>query len=186
VIPFSSEKIWKMLNLGGDVHMQSWNDASELLVPEGLKLGKTEILFTKIEDSVIEAELNSVGGSQSAAPAPQPKQPEPKPAITIDDFKKVDLRIAKVIHCENVPKSEKLLKLQVEVGTEKRQIVAGIAQHYKPEDVVGKSIVIVYNLQPAKLMGQESQGMLLAASNDVGKLVFVSPSAEIESGSVVK
>jgi methionyl-tRNA synthetase len=186
VIPFSSERIWKMLNFDGDVHKQSWDGASELLVPEGHRLGKTEILFTKIEDTVIEAELGSAGGGQPAPPAPQPKQAEVKPTITIDDFKKVDLRVAKVVQCENVPKSEKLLKLQVEVGTEKRQIVAGIAQHYKSEDLVGKSIVVVFNLQPAKLMGQESQGMLLAASDNNGKLVFVAPSADIESGSVVK
>jgi methionyl-tRNA synthetase len=186
VIPFSSERIWKMLNLDGNVHTQSWDGASELLVPDGHRLRKTEILFTKIEDTVIEVELGSVGGGQPAPTSPQPKQAEVKPTITIDDFKKVDLRVAKVIQCESVPKSERLLKLQVEVGPEKRQIVAGIAQHYKPEDLVGKSIVVVFNLQPAKLMGQESQGMLLAASDANGKLVFVAPSADIESGSVVK
>ena len=114
------------------------------------------------------------------------EQLETKPLITIDDFKKVDLRVAKVVHCQNVPKSEKLLRLQVEVGTEKRQIVAGIAQHYKPEELIGKSIVVVFNLQPAKLMGQESQGMLLAASGSNGSLAFIAPSGEIESGSIVK
>ena len=175
-----------MLNLDGDVHKQSWDGASELLVPDGHRVGKTEILFTKIEDTVIETELGSAGGGQPAPPALQPKQAEVKPTITIDDFKKVDLRVAKIVQCENVPKSEKLFKLQVEVGMEKRQIVAGIAQHYKPEDLIGKSIVVVFNLQPAKLMGQESQGMLLAASDNNGKLVFVAPSADIESGSVVK
>jgi methionyl-tRNA synthetase len=85
-----------------------------------------------------------------------------------------------------VPKSKKLLKLQVEIGAEKRQVVAGIAEHYKPEELIGKSIVVVYNLQPAKLMGQESQGMLLAASDGSGKLVFITPSGEIPTGSVVK
>ncbi|HCV41944.1 MAG TPA: methionine--tRNA ligase, partial [Bacteroidetes bacterium] len=186
VIPFSSERIWKMLNLGGTAHAQSWDEASELLVPDGHRLGKTEILFTKIEDTVIEAELGSAGGGQPATPSAQPKLADVKPTITIDDFKKLDLRIAKIVQCENVPKSEKLLKLQVDVGTEKRQIVAGIAQNYKPEELIGKSVVVVFNLQPAKLMGQESQGMLLAASDNDGKLVFVAPSAEIESGSVVK
>ena len=96
------------------------------------------------------------------------------------------MRVAKIVECENVPKSEKLLKLQVEVGSEKRQIVAGIAQHYKPEELIGKTIVVVFNLQPAKLMGQESQGMLLAASDGDGRLVYVSPSSEIGSGSVVR
>jgi methionyl-tRNA synthetase len=196
VIPFSSEKIWKMLNLDGDVHKQLWDGASDLLVPDGHRLGKTEILFTKIEDTVIAEELKStpqVGqtfpsdhqSGQVGMPVP-PVQLEAKPTITIDDFKKVDLRVAKVVQCENVPKSEKLLKLQVEVGTEKRQIVAGIAQHYTPENLIGKSIVVVFNLQPAKLMGQESQGMLLAASDANGRLVFIAPSGEIESGSTVK
>jgi methionyl-tRNA synthetase len=90
------------------------------------------------------------------------------------------------VQCEAVPKSEKLLKLQVEIGSEQRQIVAGIAKHYKPEELVGKSVVVVYNLQPAKLMGQESKGMVLAASDDEGKLLIVSPAGEIKSGSVVR
>ena len=186
VIPHSSAKIWEILGLEGDVHSQSWDAAGELQVPAGHKLGKPEILFTKIEDTVIEGELNNSGGAQPAAPVTPPAQAEPKPTITIDDFKKVDLRIARVVQAEKVPKSEKLLKLQVEVGTERRQIVAGIAQHYTPEDLTGKSVVVVFNLQPAKLMGQESQGMLLAASDSGGKLVVVSPSAEIDSGSIVK
>ena len=85
-----------------------------------------------------------------------------------------------------MPKSEKLLKLQVEVGTVRRQIVAGIAQHYTPEQLIGQSIVIVYNLQPAKLMGLESQGMLLAASNDAGALVFITPSGDMPSGAAIR
>ena len=184
VIPFSSEKIWRMLDLSGDVHKESWDSARELRIPDGHKLGKSQILFTKIEDGVIESEQGKVGVIQSEAA--QNKNVTAKPTITIDDFKKIDLRIARVTQAENVPKSEKLLKLQVEVGSEKRQIVAGIAQHYKPGDLVGKSIVVVFNLQPAKLMGQESQGMLLAASNSDGKLVVVTPSGDIESGSVVQ
>ena len=110
----------------------------------------------------------------------------PKPTITVEDFGKIDLRTAKVLKCERLPKSEKLLKLLVEIGTEQRQIVAGIAKHYTPEDLVGKTVVVVFNLQPAKLMGHESRGMLLAASDDHGRLVVLSPAAEIASGSVVK
>ncbi len=186
IIPFSSVKIWKMLNLPGDVHAESWDAASELLIPEGHKLGTPEILFTKIEDAVIENELKNAGSEVPPVVAPQPKPAETKTTITIDDFKKIDLRVAKVVACENIPKSERLLKLQVEVGTEKRQILAGIAQHYKPEDLIGKSVVVVFNLQPAKLMGQESQGMLLAASDINGKFVYIAPSGEMESGSTVK
>ncbi len=186
LIPSSSARLWKMLNLKGQVEKQSWDSARELLIPAGHEIGKPEILFTKIEDSVIESELENLGVGRPSAVDNQVTQPEGKPSITIDDFKKIDLRIAKVVHCERVPKSEKLLKLQVEVGTEKRQILAGIAQHYTPEDLIGMSVVVVFNLQPAKLMGHESQGMLLAASDNDGKLTFITPSADISSGSVVK
>ncbi len=186
LIPSSSAKLWKMLNLNGQVEKQSWDSARELLIPVGHRIGKPEILFTKIEDSVIESELANLGEDRPAVVDNRNTQPEGKPSITIDDFQKLDLRIAKVVHCERVPKSEKLLKLQVEVGTEKRQILAGIAQYYTLEDLIGKSVVVVFNLQPAKLMGHESQGMLLAASDNGGKLTFITPSTDISSGSVVK
>jgi methionyl-tRNA synthetase len=188
VIPFASEKIWTMIGLQGSVHDQAWDAAGELAVLDGHMLGKAEILFTKIEDETMEAEIAKVGQTEGQ-PAPvvdQAQQPAAKPVVTIDDFKKIDLRVAKVLECEKIPKSEKLLKLQVEVGTEKRQVLAGIAQHYAPDDLVGKLIVVVFNLAPAKLMGQESQGMLLAASDANGKLVFVTPSAEIGTGSTVR
>ena len=182
VIPISCEKIWKMLNLPGEAAKQPWDSSAGSEIPPGHKLGTPEILFSKIEDDVIESELKNLSQPPPAAPPAQPT----KPTVTIDDFQKIDLRVAKVVEAENVPKSQKLLKLQVEIGSEKRQVVAGIAQHYKPEELIGKSIVVVYNLQPAKLMGQESQGMLLAASDGSGKLVFITPSAEILSGSTVK
>jgi methionyl-tRNA synthetase len=108
------------------------------------------------------------------------------PELTIDDVRKVDLRVAKIIAAEPVPKSSKLLKLQVDLGTEQRQIVAGIAQHYAPADLVGKTIVVVANLKPATLMGQESLGMLLAASDESGKLAVLTTLADIPPGSVIK
>ncbi|MBI4536199.1 MAG: methionine--tRNA ligase, partial [Ignavibacteriae bacterium] len=182
--PSASERIWRMLGLQGDpAHMQ-WDSAAEMVIPSDHRLGKPEILFTKIEDEVIESELKKLAAEDAGA---IPSKPSPSSQmITIDDFRKVDLRVARIIRCEPVPKSEKLLKIQVQVGSEERQIVAGIAQHYKPDDLIGKSVVVVFNLQPAKLMGQESRGMLLAASNENGRLVIVAPSGEIESGSVVK
>ncbi|MBX2989995.1 MAG: methionine--tRNA ligase [Bacteroidetes bacterium] len=186
-IPSSCEKIWRMLALEGAAAAQSWGSAGSAVIPSGHKLGTPEILFTKIEDDVIEQAIRETTNQQPAqAPAAAAKQVEEEPSITIDDFKKVELRVAKILECEAVPKSEKLLKLQVEIGKEKRQIVAGIAKHYKPEDLIGKSVVVVYNLQPAKLMGQESKGMILAASDDDGRLFVVSPSGEIASGSVVR
>jgi methionyl-tRNA synthetase len=185
VVPATSRKLWTMLNLDGNVHEQRWDDCARRQLDEGHALGTAGILINKIEDSVIEEELSRLPRTEPVQPAAPPPAPA-KPTITIDDFAKVDLRVGKVVGCEAVPKSSKLLKLQVEVGGEQRQIVAGIAQHYKPEDITGKSIVVVFNLQPAKLMGQESQGMLLAASDARGNLLFIAPSGEIASGSVVK
>jgi methionyl-tRNA synthetase len=112
--------------------------------------------------------------------------PAAKPVITIDAFRGIDLRVARIISAERVPKSEKLIKLQVSLGSEQRQILAGIAQHYDPATLVGKKVVVVANLAPAKLMGQESQGMLLAASDENGNLTIVSPSGDIAEGSIVK
>jgi methionyl-tRNA synthetase len=184
IIPASCEKIWRMLNLPGEAAKQHWHQASALAIPAGHVLGTAEILFSKIEDEVIEQLIKETSGSAQLPATAEPSGE--KPSITMDEFKKVELRVAKILQCEAVPKSEKLLKLQVEIGAEQRQIVAGIAKHYKPEELVGKSVVVVFNLQPAKLMGQESKGMVLAASDDEGKLVIVSPAGEIKSGSVVR
>lgn len=118
--------------------------------------------------------------------APSPNQEAAVPLATIDDFKKLDLRVAKILAAELVPKSKKLVRLEVEIGAERRTIVAGIAQHYQPETLVGMTVVVVYNLQPATLMGQESRGMVLAASGDDGKLVLVGPTGDIASGSKVR
>jgi methionyl-tRNA synthetase len=107
--------------------------------------------------------------------------------ISIDDFKNVQLRTGKVLEAERVPKSDKLLKLQVDLGTEKRQILAGIGKYYTPEEMVGKVVTVVANLKPAKLMGQESQGMLLAANMPDGSLSLVTPEkAGIEAGAEVR
>jgi methionyl-tRNA synthetase len=185
-VPFAAERIWAMARLPGKAADESWDSAGTMLLPEGHAIGKPEILFTKIEDTVIESELKNLGVPH-ITPAPPASGAASAPGtITLDDFKKVDLRVAKVLSAENVPKSDRLLKLQVEVGTERRQIVAGIARHYKAEEMVGKLIVVVFNLQSAKLMGQESQGMLLAASDADGKLVVVSPEGQVSSGSSVK
>ena len=113
-------------------------------------------------------------GTQQPAPGPQPAQPGAESArISIDDFMKIDLRVARVLEAERVPKSKKLLKLLVDVGSEQRTVVAGIAESYEPEALVGRTIAVVFNLQPAKLMGIESNGMVLAASPESGKATLV-------------
>jgi methionyl-tRNA synthetase len=183
VVPETAQKIWKLLKLDISMKEEGWDSASEFLIEEGKQLSKPEILIAKIEDNQIDAIMKFLKSDENPVTA----QISPlKPIITIDDFKKIDLRVGKVIQAEKVPKSAKLLKLQVEIGSEKRQVVAGIAQHYKPEDLVGKLIVIVANLQPAKLMGQESEGMILAASNESGVLTLVGVQSEISTGSTVK
>ena len=122
---------------------------------------------------------------QTSAPAPAAPAPASPPQITIDEFMKIQLKTAKVISAERVPKSEKLLKLQVTVGTEQRQIVAGIGKKYEPEALIGKTIVIVANLKPAKLMGIESQGMVLAAGDsEVRGLITILE--EVDPGTKVK
>ncbi len=186
IIPDACERIWTMLGLEGSAATQRWDSAAELTIPSGHKLGTPRILFTKIEDHVIEQAIKDTTGPGASGGGQPSALAQEKPLISIDDFKKIDLRVAKILACENVPKSEKLLKLQVDVGGEKRQIVAGIAKHYAPEELVGKSVVVVCNLQPATLMGHESRGMVLAATDSDGKLLLVAPTGEISSGSVVR
>jgi methionyl-tRNA synthetase len=167
-LPFTSRKMGKLL--WGRDRVQSpesriqsperrWDDAAKPALP--VELGPAEILFNKIEDSVIATQVEKLGKKEPQAPSP--KQ-EGKSVITYDDFKKLELKVAKILSAEAVPGATKLLKLQIDLGTEQRQIVAGIALAYKPEELVGKSIVVVANLAPAVIRGVESNGMLLAAT----------------------
>ncbi len=187
VIPYAAETIWKMLRLDGTAAATRWESAGEMKVEAASAIGHLDILFTKIEDSTIEEQIKKTASGE--APAQQPSAPATAPIkseITIDDFRKVDLRVARVVNCEKVPKSEKLLRIEVQIGDQKRQIVAGISKHYKPEDLVGKNVIVVANLAPAKLMGLESNGMLLAASSEDGKLSVLTTVADIDSGSIVR
>ncbi|HTY00825.1 MAG TPA: methionine--tRNA ligase [Bacteroidota bacterium] len=187
VVPDAARTIWKMLNLEGSPEQQAWESGAECVIAAGHRLGTPEILFTKIEDATIEKELSMLGQpADGTPPAPAPAPAESAVVATIDDFKKLDLRVAKILAAEAVPKSKKLIKIEVEVGSERRTIVAGIAQHYQPEALIGQSVIVVYNLQPATLMGQESRGMVLAASDESGKLLLIGPKGDIGSGSKVR
>ena len=129
------------------------------------------------------------GGASSApvAPAAAPAQPAPgTDRITIDDFMKIDLRVARVLEAERVPNSRKLIKMRVDAGTEERTLVAGIAESYEPEQLVGRAIVMVFNLKPAKLMGIESNGMVLAASPEGGKPMLVGFDTDVAPGTRVR
>ena len=182
ILPFTSQKIWKMLQLEGQVEESQWDRISELVLENGHALGEIEILFEKIPDKIIKKEIERLQQMQQETPEKQ-KQEEPK-YLSIDDFKKVELKSAKVTAAERVEGADKLLKLQIEVGTEKRQLVAGIAQHYTPEELIGKTIIIVANLQPAKIRGVESQGMLLAV-NDGDTLSLLTSDKNVDSGKPV-
>lgn len=147
----------------------AWDLIKDVSIPIGQKLNKEKILFPRVERKE-EKEVEE-------------KKEEPK--ISIEEFKKVDLRVAKVISARKVENSDKLLLLEIDLGEEKRQIVAGIAEFYKPEEIVGREIIVVYNLQPAKIRGYESQGMLLAAKDSKGRLAILTPEKEVDPGSKV-
>lgn len=158
VIPESCGKIFNMLN----TKPVGWSNCGVPVLEAGHTLNTPEILFTKIEDEAIEAQVNKLGTVDN--------EPVEDNRISIDDFFKVELKSAEVVHAERIKKSNKLLKLNLRVGKEKRQVVAGLGKAYTPEQIIGKKVVIVANLQPAKLMGVESQGMVLAVENEDGGL----------------
>jgi len=173
VVPSSSEKIFKMLN----TEPTTWEKCGDENLPAGHKLNKAEILFPQIEDKMIEEQINKLGGGES--------KPDENNLISYDDFMKTELKVAEVIEAEKIRKSKKLLKLKVKLGDEERQVVAGIALSYEPEELIGKKVVIVANLQPAKLMGEESKGMILAVENEPGNLEVLTVDNLVKSGTRV-
>lgn len=188
VIPHTSEKVWRFLNISTPLKNEQWESAGELLLTEGHPLGQSEILFTKLEDDVINQELaklrqETVMQTESAQPIHRAPL---KPQITYDDFAKIDFRTAKVLSAERVPKSKKLLKLQIDLGFEQRQIVAGIAEKVTADEIIGKTIIVVANLAPATLMGVESNGMLLATAADGENFALLTTSSTVESGIGIK
>jgi methionyl-tRNA synthetase len=183
-----------MLGLGE----RFWDESANPVLPAEFK--KVEILFHKIEQERIDAEVARLGkepqaqapsaslgqmaGGSSTAAKPAAKE-EKKMEITFDEFKKLDLRIALVTAVSKVEGADKLLRIDVDLGTEKRQIIAGIAPWYPPETLVGKKIVLVANLAPAKIRGNVSHGMLLAAEGD-GQVVVLTPDKDVPAGSMVR
>ena len=194
IVPFTASKIFSSIGLDpitGNPNSNSgkidyWETAMNLNLSENSTFNKPELLFVKMEDDIIQTQIAKLGDNNTQSVDSSKEKTETN-LITIDDFKKIQLRTAKIIEAENIPKSKKLIKLQVDLGNEKRQILAGIAEYYKPEDLIGKLVVVVSNLQPAKLMGNESQGMLLAANSGDGKLTLVHPADDsIGAGAEVR
>ena len=184
-LPFTSEKIFRMLNLSS----MKWSYAGniDLLKPEH-QLGEAVLLFDKIEDSQIELQINKLAQSkiENAAENQEATVSPQKATITFDDFAKMDIRTGKIIEAEKVPKANKLLKLTIDTGIDVRTVVSGIAEFYEPEDVIGRNVSILVNLAPRVLRGIESQGMILMAENNEGKLCFVSPIDDFHAGSEIK
>jgi len=211
VAPFLPDTAAKMCHMMKVVdRMLLWDNAgrTDLLKPT-YPLREPEILFQKIEDAQVEAQVQKLHANLAAtaktdqpkvenqtATTPEstgaaPQQPinteaASKPIITIDDFAKIDLRAATILEAERVPKADKLLKLLLDLGTERRTVLSGIAEHFSPEEIVGRQVTLVANLAPRKMRGIESQGMILMASDPAGKLVFVSPTEQTAPGSEVR
>lgn len=187
VIPIGAEKIWNQLGLTGFADA-GYADLTWGGIPDGTIVHKEAPIYPRIdleEEAKKAAAIEAKIKEEEAAKAPEvnPAIEPVKPEITFDDFGKIDLRVAKILTAEKVKKSRKLIKMTVSLGNEERTVVSGIAEHYKPEELIGKQVIFVANLKPAKLMGIESQGMILAASLD-GKLVV--PTVDMPAGSRVK
>ncbi len=180
-IPFSAKKINEMVNQPA----KKWSEAGSVdLLKDGHLLGSSSLLFEKIEDDVIEKQLEKLHNKKKSM---EPLNVAPlKNEITFDDFDKLDIRVGKVLTAEKMEKSNKLLKLTVDTGVDKRTVLSGIAQHYSPEEMVGKQVTLIVNLAPRKMMGIESQGMILMAEDSSGQLKLVQPSDIVFPGSIVK
>jgi len=173
-MPNTAPKIWQQLGIESDFSAVTLNDAQGWgRLAAGTKVAKPEPIFPRIEDKPV-IEENKPTAEVAAA----------TPEITIDDFAKMDLRVARVLAAEKVKGADKLLTLTVDLGTEQRTIVSGIAKHYTPEELVGKNVVMIVNLKPAKIRGIESRGMVLAASSDDKLTVVTAP--DMPAGSRVK
>ncbi len=192
-LPFSSQKLWTMMGFPGNVSDVSWDEADVHDDIADLQLGSVDILFRKFEDADIQPEVDRLEEIVRKIDTPRAEKQKPKDIpgvvtreqISIDDFAKVALTVAEIISAERVPKADKLLKILVSLGTENRQVVAGIALSYSPEDLPGKKIIIVSNLKPAKLRGIDSQGMLLAAANG-DSLSLLTVDRDIPAGTPVR
>ena len=185
--PFACERLRKMLNLPAT----PWEKlGAEDILPEGHQLAEAQLLFEKIDDAAIQAQLDRLDAIRAAkeaeAKAALAKQVQPrKEECTFEEFEKMDIRTATVLEAERVPKTDKLLKLTIDTGIDKRVIVSGIAEYYSPEDMVGKQICILANLKPRVIKGIESKGMILMAKQGDGSMRFITPQEVVANGAVV-
>lgn len=180
-LPFTSNKLKDILNLTSQdsAEKNSWNDISSknALLPAGHQINKAELLFSKIEDEHIQKQLDKLEASKKANEAENAVVDPEKETVQFEDFTSMDLRVGTILEAEKMPKTKKLLVLKVDTGIDVRTIVSGIAESFKPEDIIGKQVTVLVNLAPRKLRGVESQGMILMTEDANGNLVFVNPDA---------
>ena len=182
-LPFSAAKLRNMLGMGAF----SWEQLGNTdLLAAGTQLSAAELLFEKIEDATIEAQLQKLEDTKKANQLAEHKANPIRENIEFDDFTKLDIRVGKVLECTKVPKADKLLQFRIDDGLGGRTIVSGIAKHYAPEELVGKNVCFIANLAPRKLRGIESQGMILSAEDADGRLVVITPADDVKPGSEVK
>ncbi|MBQ5875470.1 MAG: methionine--tRNA ligase subunit beta, partial [Alistipes sp.] len=183
-MPFTAEKILKMLA----VDKFGWDNLGAMnLLAEGHVIGDAALLFEKIEDDVIEAQLKKLADikAANAAAAAAEHVTEQKEECTFDDFQKMDIRVSTILEAEKVAKTKKLLKLTVDTGIDKRTIVSGIAEHFTPDELVGRQVLVLVNLAPREMRGIVSQGMILMAEDASGKLELLSPGNKTNNGAIV-
>ncbi|MBI5217498.1 MAG: methionine--tRNA ligase [Bacteroidia bacterium] len=182
-LPFTAEKLRNILN----IDKISWEQAAEVNpLKEGHLLNKPELLFNKIEDEAIKTQIDKLFATKKTNELVGAISNPQKPDVSYEDFSKMDIRVGVILTAEKVAKTKKLLKLTIDTGIDKRTVVSGIAEYYKPEEIIGKRVVILVNLQPREIKGIKSQGMILMAENADGSLCFVSPEKDFRNGSEIK
>jgi methionyl-tRNA synthetase len=182
-LPFTTEKLRGFMNLD----KQAWSELGRTdLIAAGHKINTPELLFEKIEDEAIQAQVDKLLETKKINELEQATLNPAKGNIEYEDFAKLDIRIGTIIAAEKVAKTKKLLKLTIDTGIDKRTVVSGIAEYFEPEKIIGQQVSILVNLAPKVLKGIESQGMILMAENSDGSLVFVNPATKTKEGSEVR
>ncbi|WP_417368008.1 methionine--tRNA ligase [Flavobacterium beibuense] len=185
-LPFTAAKLKGILNLNDNTLV--WNDIAvkHELIPANHQIGQAELLFAKIEDEEIQKQVDKLEATKTANNAANKKAEPQKETIAFEDFAKMDIRTGTILEAEKMPKANKLLVLKVDTGIDVRTIVSGIAESFKPEDIIGKRVSVLVNLAPRALRGVESQGMILMTENAEGKLVFINPDADgVNNGEMI-
>lgn len=182
-LPFTAEKLFTMLNQD----QKDWDQAGRSdLLPVGHQLGEAQLLFEKITDEQVQFQLDKLAKAKVDNQQANFKADPAKPNISFDNFSTMDIRTGKILAAEKVAKTKKLLKITIDTGLDRRTVVSGIAEFYKPEEIIGKQVSILLNLEPRAIKGIESQGMILMAEDNNGKLSFVAPVDDMKAGSTVR